>query len=247
MAANGAAVVALDVPIPAGYQARFGEAANIGLDYRVADTPWQGTLQIPVSMGALALPGDYAATPTFVLDSQQQVTNLTEADPNTEYLLWRDKNDLSAQVFLARVAGGFKMRVAVRDDKFFQAGGKTLWDGDSVQLALQGSGQNGPWILTLADVNGTPQVVVNDTPGGLEKVAMKPRLTIARDGDNRTYELAFSDAMLGLSAASWKNGVRFNLLVNDNDGRGRKGYIAVAPGFGGNLEPTQFPLLVAEK
>lgn len=40
---------------------------------------------------------------------------------------------------------------------------------------------------------------------------------------------------------------RFNLIVNDNDGQGRKGWIQVAPGLGGNKDAEQYPFVVFEE
>ena len=246
VAAGASQTVAVEVPIPADYSARFGARENVKLAYRVADTPFAGTLSIPLEMGALIVPRAYTDKPLFVLNDQEQVTNLTEADPNTEYLLWRDANDLSARVYLSHADGALKMRIAVRDDVFSQGETKRFWDGDSIQLALQLPGQTGAFELTLADVKGEPAVQVNSVPGGMNIGAFKPALQIERNGANRTYELTIPDAQLGVTPAQMAGGVRFNLLVNDNDGRGRKGYIAVAPGIGNSFDATQFPLLVVE-
>ena len=237
--------VGIEVPIPADYEARFGSGRNLNLAYRVAGTPWSGELKIPIEMGAFTLPADYARKAAFVLDEQGQVTNLTENDPNTEYLLWRGADDLSARVFLARANGALRVRVIVRDNAFSQESSSRFWDGDSVQIALQAPGQNGTIELTLADKKGEPVVQVNSVPIGLDAATFNPTLQIERDGANRTYELTLPDTLSKISDAQWKAGVRFNVLVNDNDGRGRKGYIALAPGLGDSTDASQFPLLVA--
>ena len=63
----------------------------------------------------------------------------------------------------------------------------------------------------------------------------------------RIYEVTLPDATFGLTPQALEKGVRFNLLVNDNDGRGRKGWLEIAPGLGRNFEPKAFPLLVLEQ
>ena len=40
------------------------------------------------------------------------------------------------------------------------------------------------------------------------------------------------------------HGFRFNLLVNDNDGEGRRGWIAIAPGIGERKDPSLFPFII---
>ena len=42
----------------------------------------------------------------------------------------------------------------------------------------------------------------------------------------------------------FSNGFRFNLLVNDNDGEGRDGWIHIAPGIGDAKNPDKFPFIV---
>ena len=246
VAAGASQTAAIEVPIPADYNSRFGTLANVQLGYAMADTPFAGTLKIPLEMGALVVPRAYTDKPTFVLDDQEQVTNLTEADPSTEHLLWRDPNDLSARVSLSHADGALKIRVAVRDDIFFQDGSMGFWNGDGIRLALQLPEQARPFELTLADDKGVPRVSVNEAPSGMKPNEFESTLQIERDGANRTYELTIPDAQLGATPAQLASGIRFNLLVNDNDARGLKGYIAVAPGIGNNFDATQFPLLVVK-
>ena len=41
-------------------------------------------------------------------------------------------------------------------------------------------------------------------------------------------------------------GIRFNLLINDNDGEGRDGWIQIAPGIGDEKNPGKFPFVIFE-
>ena len=54
-------------------------------------------------------------------------------------------------------------------------------------------------------------------------------------------------AALGIGRQALRDGFRFNLIVNDNDGQGRKGWIQVAPGLGGNKDAEQYPFVVFEE
>ena len=50
----------------------------------------------------------------------------------------------------------------------------------------------------------------------------------------------------GMTPEMFRNGFRFNLLVNDNDGEGRDGWIHIAPGIGDSKNPDKFPFVVFE-
>lgn len=41
-----------------------------------------------------------------------------------------------------------------------------------------------------------------------------------------------------------KRGIQFNLLVNDNDGEGRDGWMQIAPGIGEAKNPELYPFIL---
>jgi hypothetical protein len=65
-------------------------------------------------------------------------------------------------------------------------------------------------------------------------------------GDRTTYEVSWPLSALALSAASVRAGLALNLLVNDDDGEGRNGWIELAPGLGLSKEPAKFPIISLE-
>ena len=54
------------------------------------------------------------------------------------------------------------------------------------------------------------------------------------------------ESAVGADSALLKQGIRFNLLVNDNDGEGRDGWMHIAPGIGENKNPDRFPFVLFE-
>ncbi len=236
--------VPIPVAVPATLKAKFGDVETVALRYEVAGTPWNGTLSIPVTAGVVMIPrGDFGQW-TFSLERQEQVVNLREADPNSDHLLWKGRDDSNAKVWLSHDGQALKLKVLVIDDVFSPATGEKPWEGDSVQFALQGPGQVGAWQVALSDVNGQAKAQVVETPQGLQARGEDIGIKIARKEAQRTYEVTLPDAKFGLTPQVLSQGVRFNLLVNDNDGAGRKGWIQVAPGMGREFDATSFPLLV---
>ena len=101
-------------------------------------------------------------------------------------------------------------------------------------------------LARLAD--GRPQSFIWEAPAGFpaEAAARSIRLTTHRDDGKQVtaYRAKLSFDSFGLSPEKLRNGIRFNLLVNDNDGNGRKGWIELAPGLGTDGAPEKFPQVV---
>ena len=62
--------------------------------------------------------------------------------------------------------------------------------------------------------------------------------------DSYALPCAIPLAALGLDRTKLREGIRFNLLVNDNDGEARKGWIAAAPGIGSGKDAGKYPVVV---
>jgi len=240
--------IGLDISVPKTLRGRYGDVHTVDLNYQVAGTPWSGDLHIPMVLGAILVkPGDFPKEPAFTLNRQDQVVNLAEHDPNSQYLLWTDPRDLSAKVWLAWADGALKVHVAVQDDVFSQSGVKQrLCEGDSVRLALEIPGQKGLLQLDLADVrrHAVTEVVSGSLPRDV--AASRPNMTVVRDNANRTYEIVLPGAIVGLSDKVLRQGIRFNVFVNDNDGKGRKGWMEAGLSPGRDPDIKYFPMLVLE-
>lgn len=51
-------------------------------------------------------------------------------------------------------------------------------------------------------------------------------------------------AAIGLTQEQLKAGIQFNLLINENDGEGRDGWLQIAPGIGEAKVPEKYPFIL---
>ena len=80
------------------------------------------------------------------------------------------------------------------------------------------------------------------------RTAEKIEVTAVRDEatkETRYFARIPFDA-IGLSEAAAQQGLRFNLLVNDNDGEMRESFLAIAPGIGREKTFDAYPLVLFE-
>lgn len=228
----------------------YGVIPKIKLAYRIADTPWQGEIAVPVNL-AISIPaGSVERKPDFLLNTRDQVVSLCAADPAKNHLVWRDADDLSAKIWLAMEKNALRMKAVVTDDVHCQSNnGNRVWQGDNIQFALNIPGQVGTWEIGLSRLdNGKAEAFVWSAPKGFvpEKTMAAIKLETTRQGKETIYQATIPLAAVGLTSAQLKQGIRFNLLVNDNDGELREGWIHLAPNLGTNKNPSLYPFIIFE-
>jgi hypothetical protein len=206
---------------------------------------WQGDLAIPIQT-VVTVPADAPArAPDFTIDTYAAVVNYCEADPAQQANTWQGPQDLSARIWLARdgQALRLRLRVAVRDDRHVQAGpARDSWAGDGLQIAFVVPGQKGYWEVGAARANdGTALAHLWLRPAGSTTGAEAVSVATTPAADGMLYEVALPYAAFGLDDALLERGLRFNLIVNDNDGDRRKGFVRIAPGIGEGKDPSGFP------
>jgi hypothetical protein len=79
---------------------------------------------------------------------------------------------------------------------------------------------------------------------GIAAAAKKVRLNTQLRKGSLVYNAVLPLKAFGLSEKILQRDISFNLIVNDNDGKGRKGWIEIAPGIGEVKNPAQFPVVV---
>ncbi len=201
-------------------------------------------LVLPIRQTRSIPTGDPAdRRPDFVLDDIEQVVGFFQHDPANEHRVWSGPNDLNARAWLQLDGDNLRLRVEVRDDHVHQPyDGHRIFDGDSIQFVLAHRGQTGHFELGAAPSSGGGATLhAWSVPAGLEDPTQHLSAVVKPTGEGLVYDLAMPLQALGLTAANLRDGVRFNLLVNDNDGHGRDGYIRLAPGFGDGIHPDQWP------
>ena len=119
--------------------------------------------------------------------------------------------------------------------------------GDNVQFALELPNQNGGWEFGLTRLSdGSSESWCWSAPEGFlpENAARQIRLQTSRAEKVTAYDAKIPFSAVGLTREMLNHGFRFNLLVNDNDGEGRRGWIAIAPGIGERKDPSLFPFVM---
>jgi len=137
--------------------------------------------------------------------------------------------DLGGTVQLASDDKFLFIAARIRDDANFQEYfGFNTWRGDNIQIGIStempwasGEWENGTQEFSLAQTPNGPEFFESSGRGGLVADA---KLIVTRDGDVTTYRAALPwSAVLG--ATPPVNTFSFALFFNDNDGKGRKGYL----------------------
>ena len=156
---------------------------------------------------------------------------------------WRGPEDLSAKLRFLWDDANLYLQVAVTDDKFVQtfSGGDT-WQGDGVQFAVQPEYDRRPQAkfaeFSVALVGGRPDVfVAHDDLGGATKATATAE--IQQEGTRTVYRIAVPWAGLGIKPAAGRT-IAVSMLVNDNDGNGRRGWMEWGDGIGYSKDPSLY-------
>ncbi len=148
--------------------------------------------------------------------------------------------DLSARAAFAWADDSLYLAVEVTDDTL-ETDTDTLWAGDSVQLAFDLGGQRSESYddddheLTLAPLGAG--IARRDAGEGTA-----PQLTTARSGDTTIYEARFPTAALPGFEPRAGAAIGMTMVVNENDGSGREGWLRLTRG----LAETKSPYFFAE-
>ena len=99
--------------------------------------------------------------------------------------------------------------------------------------------------LTRLD-SGENEVYIWSAPTGFSPAesAASVKLTTSRSGTLTRYEAELPLKAFGMTPEILAAGIRFNALVNDDDGEGREGWIQIAPGIGEDKDPAKYPLIL---
>lgn len=157
-------------------------------------------------------------------------------------------DDLSANVRVAADLRCLYLGVAVRDDVHSAPAGQVAWTNDSLQVAFDpkheqtvgGYGPNDSEYSLMLDSDGEPRVECWAAAKGLGDRSADIRLAVKRTAGMTTYEVAFPWEAIGVTPGAAGPVFGMNVLVNDNDGAGRRGYIELTEGIGKTKEPSAY-------
>jgi hypothetical protein len=176
--------------------------------------------------------------PLATLDPRRNLVSLFEATP-MEALKFHGGADLSAKVWVNQVPEGLRIHAVVTDDvhnQLEQPG--AYWKGDSLQIALVGpSEQLLEWTAALTAAG--PRIERSPWPLDLASIPVSEQVQATRVGTTTTYDVMLSRANPEIAKAL-QFGCRLSLLINDNDGGGRKGWLEWTPGIGKGKDSSYY-------
>jgi hypothetical protein len=147
---------------------------------------------------------------------------------------WSGADDLSAVVTARYDANALHLHADVTDDVFSQEFALgDVWKGDSIQLAVDPAWARRP------DLSGAVEFGLALTPDGPQVYRWTPpagvvpgaTLIVNRRGNVASYEATIPWRELGISAVHPPQTMGFALVVNDNDGGRRDGWLAYGDGI----------------
>ena len=172
---------------------------------------------------------------------------------------WSGPKDLSAEVMVARDANHMFIAVRVHDDVFFQEKSNAMvYEGDSVQIAIDVLKDDDPFFREKNLVNYEYAFAL--TPkGALTWRHIAPQLESRGRDDNVTMKIKRSDEkketvyevaipLLDMQAFyKSQQVVGFSVIINDNDGKGRKGWLQWTPGMGEAKDAVYYGEVIFEE
>ena len=200
---------------------------------------------------------DTSATATYApLDAQPAWFHCQRYVPTSP----RDRqSDFSARFAVQASSQGLRLRVIVHDRTHApDCEGLNLWEADSIQFSLDtvGKGHNADVSEFAVGKDGIIYKVKTPTINGDLPADYSPagiplshsHATITRnDADHTTtYDILVSKGDLYPLVYLENQPLRFALLVNNNDGRGREGYLEWATGIGGIKAAHRFGTLYTQ-
>lgn len=180
----------------------------------------------------------------FVLNQANQIKQISN---------WGGPGDLSGKGYLMWDNANLYLALEVTDNQHFQNGvGSDIWQGDGIQFTIDPGRISGPGSIGYHEIgfalSGTE--VVNwrwIAASGFDVGSVTNFVgAIRRDGTKTTYEAAIPWSELVPGSMELKAGtlLGFSLLINDNDGTGRRGWIEYMSGIGQSKDPFAFGDLV---
>ena len=168
---------------------------------------------------------------------------------------WGGTADLSGTVYLNYDKDYFYLAARVKDNiEGATESANKIYVNDSIQFAFAERAESSAGRTEIGigkDKDGKPSMYRYSFLGTKffagdfdEAIAFDDRceLEIGREGDTTVYELKMPWVdIYGENGATFaKRNVLFCILINDNDGNGRRGWIELCPGIGGAKNAAQF-------
>ncbi|QGQ94885.1 hypothetical protein EHS13_08340 [Paenibacillus psychroresistens] len=156
---------------------------------------------------------------------------------------WAGDADLSANVALAYDDNNLLVHVKVKDNVQSDFSNGDIWMGDSVQVAFSKDGTvYGPEYGFSYGQGTASKFSWNSGSAKLGVDSIKFKSSRDEGTKETTYDISIP--WLAVLPVLPGEKVPFTLIVNDNDGNGRKGYIEWTPGIGNGKNATTLGSLI---
>ncbi|MCX7918511.1 MAG: hypothetical protein N3A72_02655 [bacterium] len=199
------------------------------------------------------------ATKTITIDgelSDWTEPTITPQNLKVEFFnqnAYTGSGDITATAYLAWAPGKLYLAIDVTDDKIILATPPTVWDQDSLQIAIDGLNDaepktgfdNNDFEFEIAlTKDGKNYLAAGHYPAGRIESVVPEKVQVAikqkADGKGLIYELMIpEEVVLPLTFESGRI-FGFNFILNDNDTGLRKGWLELAPGIGWGKEPAKY-------
>lgn len=162
--------------------------------------------------------------------------------------------DFAASFALSCNTGGLELLVEVTDKEQVQnATDNRVWDGDSIQFALDcsGKGYTDERLEFSAALCGKAPLLWKEKAPSLggdlparftpeKKQVQYGKVAIDRNGNKTVYKIRIDRDDLYPFAYMQNQPLRFSILVNNNDGKGRGGYLEWGSGIGASKDCAEY-------
>lgn len=241
--------ITLDVPVEVTERTTWQAVATAA----AADGPSATATGALLPVGeTIAVPG-YAVEIDGVADDgvrQLDPIGVVGTEEAPEVTGWTGPEDLSGSIWLSHEEEGLFLTLEVVDDSHAQpATGGDIWQGDGVQIGVV-AGAPGedpvPAELGVALTDDGDVVVHRWAPAAQAGTPEGVEAVVVRDDDESTttYEVAFGWDALGIDPDGRL--LSSTVVVNENDGDGRDGWLSWGLGLAESKNPALFQTLVLE-
>lgn len=232
-----------EIKLDNGETYSFSDTANF------AFSPYMKT---PPKIDGVWDKGEWEDNTYFVVNDKSEIKNITD---------WAGPSDLSATIYTAWDYDNFYITTKVRDDIFVNTKKDSqIWDGDSIQFGLVYGKETFVAIgnfgekyteLGAAKTSDGDQMwcwMREDTDREGAGPVPEYDLAIQRDEETQTttYEISIPWSVIlpqNIKEFDPNRAIGFSLLVNDDDGSGRRGWIEYASGIGASKNTSLFTYL----
>ena len=167
---------------------------------------------------------------------------------------WGGKSDLDAAFSMRWTKSAILLNIEVTDDKFIQEhSGADTWMDDGLQIAFHRLGAKDESGFSHCDIDVAltkdgPKVYRQFAPGDAPAMPLEDiKATIKREGVKTVYELEIPVKSVFLPELSAGTAIGLSIVVNDNDGKGRKGYLHWGDGIGHTKDPSEYNWMIMEE